>query len=100
MTTYDETFIYGVLAGILVSAFGLLGLLIIHDETRLADTKDAPFEPTRDSSLRLMTVCGSCRCYIGPDRKISSGQHLSMLSGLCPRCAKRQALARVPPATT
>ena len=100
MNTFDESYLYGLLSGLLLYGFGSLLLRICREEAALPIlSKDSPFEPTWDSELRLLRICGGCHRHMGEDRTIKSGQHLAILNDTCPRCAKRRALENLTPET-
>ena len=95
MNTFDQALVYGFLLGVTAFATLALGLWLSREEGRSTIPSvlddDAPWCPTRDSALRLLTVCEDCHRFTGPDRKIVHGQHLNLLHDLCPHCAKRRA---------
>lgn len=65
------------------------GPLVINDD-------DGPFRPVTDNDLRLVRVCEQCRRYLCESRTITAGQHLNVIYSVCPRCAKRAAVAVKP----
>ena len=100
MNPHDLDIAIGIIIGASISGM-VASALWIHVCRRagapvIVAGDDEPFRPVTDSDLRIVRVCESCRRYQGPHRTITAGQHLSVLPLLCPRCAKRAALAVAP----
>lgn len=75
-------------------AFAFLGGCIVTGLVWLANREagNPALRPVNNEDLRLLRLCGKCRCYLGDARTIQRGQHLSILHDICPRCARKSAV--------
>lgn len=97
MTPYDEALTLGLALGCVLSGMVFFALWTARDRLQgplnpNPDWPDASLKPLTDEDLRLLRACRDCRRYLGPRRYIEAGQHLNIISELCPHCAKRAAL--------
>lgn len=93
MTLSELDTLMGLIIGASVTGMVASALWIYRDRPPAplpVPPDDEPFRPLDD--LRLLRICDHCRRYLGGDRTLVNGQHLSLLHVLCPHCAKLRAL--------